>query len=114
MKWTNERLRRYLESLSFEVLNVESDETAAAEGHRAVNDQDPASIVSFSRSIVHPDADALFCSCTAWRAREAADELEAAVARPVVTSNQATLWHAYREVGICGPIGGGGGRLLQM
>lgn len=114
MKWTNERLRQYLEGLDFKVVNVESDEAAAAGGHRAVNDQDPAKIASFSRSIFHTQADALFCSCTAWRAREAADEIEAAIGKPVVTSNQATLWHAYRAIGFSAPIGGGGGQLLHM
>jgi maleate isomerase len=113
MVWTNERLRKYLENLGFEVVNIESDERAAVGGHRFINDQDPAEIVSFANSIFKQGADALFCSCTAWRAREAADAIEASIGKPVVTSNQATLWHAYREIGISGPIDGGGGQLLH-
>lgn len=59
------------------------------------------------------DADALFISCTALRAATQAAALEARLGRPVVTSNQAMIWHALRCAGYREPLDGLGqlGRL---
>ncbi len=46
-----------------------------------------------------PSAEALFVSCTALRAAAAVPAMEAALGRPVVTSNQATAWQCLR---LCG------------
>ena len=46
------------------------------------------------------DAEGVFLSCTNIRAPEIIRELEARLGRPVVTSNQAVLWHALRTCGI--------------
>lgn len=40
----------------------------------------------------HPEAEALFISCTALPAMAAVPQIEAALSKPVVTSNQASLW----------------------
>ena len=48
----------------------------------------------------HPEADALLCSCTAWRSLEAADRIEQQLGKPVITSNQATIWAAFRAIGL--------------
>ena len=47
-----------------------------------------------------PDAEAVFVSCGALRSVEVIDEIEAVVDKPVVTSNQAMLWHCLRLAGI--------------
>ncbi|EYR77616.1 ectoine utilization protein EutA [Shinella sp. DD12] len=61
----------------------------------------PAEIVSFAREAIAPDSDALFISCTALRAAEAAADVEAAIGKPVVTSNLATAWACLR---LCGDV----------
>ena len=43
---------------------------------------------------------AAFLSCTAIRAVEAITPIEAEIDKPVVTSNQAMVWHALRKLGI--------------
>ena len=43
---------------------------------------------------------------------EAADALEKRTGKPVVTSNQATVWAAFRKLGIDQPVHGFG-RLLE-
>ena len=43
---------------------------------------------------------AAFLSCTAIRAVEAITSIEAEIDKPVVTSNQAMVWHALRKLGI--------------
>ncbi|MBN3807682.1 aspartate/glutamate racemase family protein [Paraburkholderia sp. Ac-20347] len=92
----NARLKTYLENAGFEVMSIAGDARSAARGHRAVNDQDPAEIAEFAIRHWVPEADALFCSCTAWRAMEAIPEILAVTGKPVITSNQATIWASMR------------------
>jgi maleate isomerase len=110
--WNNQKLRAYLEALGFEVLNVEGEPGAARSGNQGINDQDPESVVEFAPRVCRPEADALLCSCTAWRSLEVVAELERRTSQPVVTSNQATIWAAFRTLGLGRPITGFG-RLLE-
>jgi len=60
-----------------------------------------------------PRADAYFLSCTNIRSPEVVQELEARLDRPVVTSNQATLWFCLRACGLDDDVPGLG-RLFQL
>jgi maleate cis-trans isomerase len=111
-EWNNRRLRAYLEAQGFEVLNVDGEPRAAAAGNQGINDQDPETVVEFASRVCRPEADALLCSCTAWRSVEAVAAIEARTGRPVVTSNQSTIWTALRAIGVSRPIAGFG-RLLE-
>ena len=99
-EWNNGKLRDYFTAAGFEVLNVAGEAITASSGNQGINDQDPDEIVEFAASVCHPDADVLFCSCTAWRAMEAAGRLEERVGKPVITSNQATVWKTFKTLGI--------------
>jgi maleate cis-trans isomerase len=68
--------------------------------------------VAFASRVCRPDADALLCSCTAWRSVEAVAELERRTGKPVVTSNQACIWASFRALGLRPPLEGFG-RLLE-
>ncbi|MBO9629608.1 ectoine utilization protein EutA [Shinella sp. WSJ-2] len=59
----------------------------------------PEEIVAFAKEAMAPDSDALFISCTAVRAAGVAAQIEAAIGKPVVTSNLATAWACLR---LCG------------
>ena len=59
----------------------------------------PDEIVAFAKEATTPDSDALFISCTAVRAAGVAARIEAAIGKPVVTSNLATAWACLR---LCG------------
>ena len=59
----------------------------------------PAEITDLVRHSDHPDADAIFVSCTDLRAFELVAALEAMVRKPVLTSNQVTLWAILRALG---------------
>jgi len=102
--WNNDKLRDYMSAAGFEVLNAEGDLQAAAAGPQGINDHDPANVVAFAEQVCRDEADVLFCGCTAWRALEAVEELEARTGKPVVTSNQATIWASLRTLGIDEPI----------
>ena len=111
-EWNNQRLRAYLEAQGFEVLNVDGEPRAAAAGNQGINDQDPEAVVEFASRVCRPEADALLCSCTAWRSVEAIAAIEARTGKPAVSSNQSTIWTALRALGITRPITGFG-RLLE-
>ena len=99
-EWNNGKLREYFTAAGFEVLNVDGDPIASKSGNQGINDQDPERIVEFASSVCDPNADVLFCSCTAWRSMEAADRLEQKVGKPVVASNQATIWKTLKTLGL--------------
>lgn len=104
--WNNERLRKYMLAMGFEVELLEGNTEGLAgeyRGNQGVNNQPPQDVAAFAIEQVgrlkSKSVDAVFCSCTAWRAMEAAESIEAACDLPVVTSNQATIWASLRELG---------------
>ena len=113
-EWANVRLRSYFENMGFDVLNVDGDPVASDAGNQGYNDQHPERVVEFASSVCSPEADVLFCSCTAWRSMEAAEALENETGRPVVTSNQATVWAAFDQLGIQPAVTGFGSLLSGL
>lgn len=106
--WTNQKLAQYYAVQGLDVKGVYGDARAAVDGHRAINDQDPAQIEQFAHAHFDRDAQALFCSCTAWRSLECVQALETSLNVPVITSNQATIWatlHTIDSVGQATPVG---------
>jgi maleate isomerase len=71
----------------------------------------PETIIDAAAGALDPASDALFISCTALRSSETVPALEAALGRPVVTSNHAAAW-ACRELAGCGGEHPEGGRLF--
>lgn len=61
---------------------------------------EPSQWLRIVREHADPRADAYFVSCTAIRTAEVIDQIEAAVGKPVVTSNQAMAWHLLRSIGL--------------
>lgn len=112
--WNNGRLRAYLDALGFEVLNVEGEPRAAASGNQGINDHDPEEVVAFASKVCRPEADALLCSCTAWRSVEAVADLERHTGKPVVSSNQASIWAALRALKLAPRITGYGRLLASL
>ena len=55
-------------------------------------------IVALVRKVDVPRAQAIFVSCTDLRALEVVDELERQIGKPVLTSNQVTLWGILRAL----------------
>lgn len=76
-------------------------------------DLDPDAVFELGLAADHPDAQALVLSCTDMRSVEIIARLEAAVGKPVITSNQAIMFQARQLIGI-GDAAPGFGRLLEM
>ena len=68
----------------------------------------PEYIKEFALSIDHPDADVIFMSCGGIRTIDVLQEIEDAVGKPVVCSNQAMMWDCLRRAGIADKIEGYG------
>lgn len=73
---------------------------------------DPQAVFNLGLAADHPRAEVIVLSCTDMRSVEAIDRLEAAVGKPVVTSNQAMVFQAMQLAGIGDPLPGYG-QLLQ-
>ena len=71
----------------------------------------PERIIEFALSADHPDAEALFMSCTALPAVSVIDQIEARLAKPVVSSNLALFWAMLDQAKIPAE---GPGRLFQV
>lgn len=77
-----------------------------------VGKQEPYIAYNLGTTVDTPDCDCVFISCTDFRTIEIIEKLEARLQKPVVTSNQATLWHCItlKQLGIAIP---GYGTLLN-
>jgi maleate cis-trans isomerase len=73
----------------------------------------PQTFVDMARKNRRDDADAYFLSCTAIRSAEIIDMLEDLLQRPVLTSNQAMVWHALRACGVGDVVPGFGALMAQ-
>lgn len=78
---------------------------------QAIREVPPERVYALAVEADDPQAEAVFVSCTDLRALEVVDALERALRKPVLTSNQVTLWALLRAAGWAGTLDGCG-RLL--
>lgn len=105
----NGHVARYLSAGGFEI--------AEFQGLNLRRDADmvrvaPDYLVEFARAIDRPDADTVLISCGALRTIDVVEELERALGKPVICSNQAMLWECLRLAGADDRLDGLG-RLLR-
>ena len=65
------------------------------------------------RAACPPDADGVLIAGTGFRCVGILEMLERDLGRPVISANQASLWHCLRAAGIRAPVAGYGGLLGQ-
>ena len=104
--WLNEKTRQYLEAAGFTVLAIEGFGTQA---HAAVT---PDRVAALAKKVDRPDAQAVFIGCSNLRTLEIIEALEQDLGKPVITSNQASMWRMLRLAGSTYTVPGGG-RLLR-
>jgi maleate isomerase len=97
---TSRPMAGYFERLGFEITSFAC---LGFEDDREMARIAPSALVEIAGDVTAPDADALFISCTALRVAGSAGEIETAIGRPVVTSNQATAWTCLRHCGDTAP-----------
>jgi len=105
---TNEREASFLEHHQVSVLGEVGLKLAPSEFPKI----EPGRWYRQVRDQADPEADAYFLSCTAVRTAEVIEPLERDLGKPVVTSNQAMVWHCLKELGVRTGVAGYG-RLFE-
>jgi maleate isomerase len=97
--------RRGLEIVSAECLGLADDREMAR--------VTPATILAAAEAADRPDAEGVFLSCTALPSLGVIAELERRLGKPVISSNQASLWRMLHHAGLP-PAPGAPGRLFAV
>lgn len=94
--WLTARVADYLTECGFRVVNQASlgvmDEKQA--------EISPRDVYQLGRDADHSEAEALFLSCTNFPTLAIVDALSEDLAKPVISSNSASLWRALAIVGV--------------
>jgi len=95
----NEKEREFLNDNGFEVCVIRG---LGLVKNLEIGMQEPHVAYRLGRELMmkHPEADGLFISCTNFRTFEIISPFSRDIGRPVITSNQATLWRVLQEKGI--------------
>ena len=96
VKETNAHEVKYLSEAGYAVLH----ELGLGLETQAYSSVTPEQWVKIVKENARPDADGYFLSCTNTRMIESIRELERDLGKPVVSSNQATLWACLKRLGI--------------
>ncbi|MGB3433311.1 maleate cis-trans isomerase family protein [Achromobacter sp.] len=101
----NELERAYFESAGHEVVSLQG---LALPDDETMNRVSPDYLYEFACAVDRPDADAVFISCGALRSTAVIQRLEETLGKPVIGSNQASMWHCLRLAGVNDRIDGHG------
>ena len=74
---------------------------------------DPETALDIGRRVNRPEADAVMLACGNWSTFAIIDQLERDLGKPVLTTNQVSLWHALKIMGTR-PLEDGPGVLLRQ
>jgi len=100
----------FLEDHGFEVLGMKG---LGLVSNLEIGKEPPSAAYRLACDVFRPEADAVFISCTNFRTIEVIEALEADLGKPIVTSNQASMWKALSAGGIREKIFGYGGLLEE-
>ncbi len=101
----NELEKKFIEAHGIELTRCEGFEFVDFQDmHRA----QPHDYYEFGKLCDTPDADAVFISCTGIDVLEIIDPLEKTLGKPVIASNQASYWHAFKLARVMDPVAGYG------
>jgi maleate cis-trans isomerase len=100
---TNDIEKQIMENMGYEVTDIVGYHDHV-EPEALKNDMigrlQPEEAYKLAKGVDGPRNQAIFISCTNFRAIDIIDQLERETGKPVVTSNQATMWHSLRSLGI--------------
>ena len=93
------RARRFLEENGHTVLRHRN---LGIDTDTALAEVSLDEVYDLVRSVDHPDATAIFISCTNFRSVGAIEALETALGKPVISAIQASFWHSLTLAGVKG------------
>jgi len=103
----NQRMKRFLEASGFEVLKIEG---YGIRKNSQLTDLPVHASYKIAKRLYEkaPQADGIFIPCPRWPTIDDVELLEREIAKPVVTSCQAYIWHALKLIHIKEEITGFG------
>ena len=107
----NDVMANYFEDQGIEVINIAG---FGSDSDLEMTSISPAAIAEASVQVCDKSADLLFISCTAIRASMVVDVIEKTINKPVVTSNQALVWHSLKLMGYQGSVDGYGSLMREI
>jgi maleate isomerase len=108
---TNKWVAAFLESHGIEVL---SQVAMGVVSNNEVGHLHPDTAFDNGRKADRREADAVFLACGNWWTASIVESLEQAVGKPVLTTNNMTIWHALKKIGVPEGVPGYGRLLREM
>jgi maleate isomerase len=108
---TNKWVAAFLESHGIE---VPSQVAMGVVSNTEVGRLHPETAFEHGRKADCRDADAVLLACGNWWTASIVESLERAVAKPVLTTNNMTVWHALKKMGVHQGVPGFGRLLRDM
>ena len=105
----NQSVAAFLEANGIEVL---AQEALGLVRNLEIGLLDPQTAFDVGRRVNRPAADAVMLACGNWSTFSIVDQLERDLRKPVLTTNQVSLWHALKMMG-ARPLDGPGVLLRQ-
>jgi maleate isomerase len=105
----NQTVAAFLEANGVEVL---AQEALGLVRNLEIGLLDPQTALDVGRRVNRPEADAVMLACGNWTTFAIIDQLERDLGKPVLTTNQVSLWHALKMMG-AKPLDGLGVLLRQ-
>lgn len=105
----NEIEKRFFEDNGFKVLTCDGLDLV---DNNIIVHLTPNVLYRLAKAVDVPEADGIFVSCTGLDALDIIEPLEQDLGKPVVTSNQASFWLAFKMARIGDPVDGYG-RLMR-
>jgi maleate isomerase len=105
----NQTVAAFLEANGVEVL---AQEALGLVRNLEIGLLDPQTALDVGRRVNRPEADAVMLACGNWSTFSIIDQLEHDLGKPVLTTNQVSLWHALKMMG-ARPLDGPGVLLRQ-
>lgn len=110
-EWLDKKEKEFLEASGFKVVSIKGlGVTTPVENIAKVR---PERVYRLAKEVDAPDSDGIFISCTDFRSIEVLNTLEDDLGKPVISSNQSTVWMALRLAGVRESIKGFGQLLTR-
>lgn len=111
-KDVHQRAERFLRGNDIEILSSQNMGNVYVENTK-LGLLGPESAEKAAKNVDCPNAQAIVLSCTNWRTIEVIARLERKLGKPVISSNQASLWAALKKLNYCSSIAGWG-KLMNL
>ena len=112
----NSHEKNALEQAGYEITSMagfHEDVPQERFNNRMIGDLPAEAAFQLGLRVNNPDNEVIFISCTNFRAVDIIERLEATTGKPVISSNQATMWFALRTLGLKDKVSGYG-RLFEI